>query len=79
VPLRPESNLPTAPRWTNHHGSVRAWCHLLVQYHGIDRCDRCGQPLEDGQWLSGLCRVCEEAVRKPTRPVEVVTSRRALL
>ncbi len=38
--------------------------HLVVQYHGIDRCDRCGQPLEDGQWLVGLCRACEQKANR---------------
>ena len=36
----------------------------FVTYHGIDRCDRCGKPLEDGQWLVGLCQSCEEALNK---------------
>jgi len=30
-----------------------------MTYHGIDRCDRCGQALEKGQWLLGLCKRCE--------------------
>ncbi len=30
-----------------------------MAYHGIDKCDRCGQSLEEGQWLVGLCRTCE--------------------
>jgi len=30
-----------------------------MTYHGIDRCDNCGWPLEEGQWLAGLCRRCE--------------------
>lgn len=32
-----------------------------MTYRGIDRCDRCGKPLEHGQWLSGLCKRCEKA------------------
>jgi len=30
-----------------------------VKYSGIDRCDECDKPLEDGQWLCGLCKRCE--------------------
>ncbi|MFQ5848050.1 MAG: hypothetical protein ACE5IQ_10345 [Candidatus Methylomirabilales bacterium] len=33
-----------------------------MPYNGIDKCDQCGKPLEEGQWLIGLCRACE---RKP--------------
>ncbi|MFB3145266.1 MAG: hypothetical protein ACE10F_11970 [Candidatus Methylomirabilales bacterium] len=32
-----------------------------MSYHGIDKCDSCGRPLEPGQGLSGLCKACEEA------------------
>ena len=32
-------------------------------YCGIDYCDSCGQPLEDGQWLSGLCQSCEQKAK----------------
>ena len=31
-----------------------------MTYHGIDNCDRCGKSLEDGRWLSGLCKRCEK-------------------
>ncbi len=34
-----------------------------MAYHGIDKCDRCGQSLEEGQWLVGLCRACEAGVK----------------
>ena len=45
-----------------------------VTYHAIDRCDRCGKPLEDGQWLVGLCQSCEEASNK--KRVKVAFNRR---
>lgn len=35
-----------------------------MTYHGIDRCDACANPLENGQWLIGLCRLCEDGRRK---------------
>ena len=47
-------------------------------YHGIDRCDRCGKALEDGQWLVGLCRGCE-AAKAPKQPVERIKPRKGLL
>ncbi len=53
--------------------------HLVVQYHGIDRCDGCGQPLEKGQSLSGLCKACEEARKVPKGPAETVIPKRGLL
>ncbi len=31
-----------------------------MTYKGINFCDRCGGSLEDGRWLSGICRRCEE-------------------
>ncbi len=39
-------------------------------YHGnrvydFKRCDECGAPLTERQWLYGLCKRCEEAVRTP--------------
>ena len=52
---------------------------MLVQYHGIDRCDNCGQPLEDGQWLLGLCLVCEQGQKNPKRLVEAVKPGRGVL
>ncbi len=33
----------------------------VVKYFGIDRCDECGRPLEQGQGLVGLCKACEKA------------------
>ncbi len=30
-----------------------------IHYYGIDHCDKCAKPLEDRQWLVGLCRKCE--------------------
>ena len=48
-------------------------------YHGIDRCDRCGQPLEQGQWLVGLCQSCEQVQKAPKRPVETMKPTKALV
>ncbi|MFQ5989007.1 MAG: hypothetical protein ACE5K9_03730 [Candidatus Methylomirabilales bacterium] len=31
-----------------------------VSYYGIDHCDKCAKPLENRQWLVGLCRKCEQ-------------------
>ncbi len=76
----PDRDLPAAPWRTSHHGSARAWGDSVVLYHGIDRCDRCGQPLEQGQWLSGLCKSCEQAQKAPRKkPTETVAPRRGLL
>ena len=50
-----------------------------MTYHGIDKCDRCGNLLESGQWLCGLCKACEEAEKAPRRPVETVKPRKGLL
>ncbi len=50
-----------------------------MTYHGMDNCDDCGRPLEQRQWLVGLCRACEQAKKKPKGPVETVTPRRTLL
>jgi len=36
-----------------------------MTYHGMDNCDDCGRPLEQRQWLVGLCRACEEARKAP--------------
>lgn len=35
-----------------------------MAYHGIDKCDRCGKSLEEGQWLVGLCRTCEQKANR---------------
>ena len=39
-----------------------------MRYFGIDRCDRCSQPLDKGEWLHGLCQGCRKALVK--RPGE---------
>ncbi len=49
-----------------------------MNYHGIDNCDKCAQPLEKGHWLVGLCRACE-AAKAPKRPVEMVKPTRGVL
>ena len=36
----------------------------MSPYRGIDKCDRCGRPLEKSGWLSGLCEACEEETSK---------------
>ncbi len=45
---------PLQPVWPQGGG---------MKYSGIDRCDQCGKPLEDGMWLSGLCKACEKEIR----------------
>ena len=49
----------------------------MMAYKGITFCDNCGKPLERGQWLSGLCRRCEE-VKAPKRPVSSLKPEKAL-
>ncbi len=58
--------------------SVRLHSEAMT-YTGIDKCDHCGQPLEDGQWLSGFCRACEMAQKAPKRPVAIVEPGRGVL
>ncbi len=41
-----------------------------MTYHGIDLCDNCGEVLEDGRSLAGLCEVCELAMKAAKRVVE---------
>ncbi len=49
-------------------------------YHGIDRCDNCGQPLEKRQSLCGLCKACEAAAKAPKgRPLETLKPRKGLV
>ncbi len=50
-----------------------------VTYHGIDCCDNCGQLLEQGQWLCGLCRACEQAQKMPKRSVEILEPTKGLV
>ena len=40
--------------------------HMKTQRTELENCDRCGRPLEKGQWIIGLCRRCE------AQPAEVV-------
>ncbi len=49
-----------------------------VTYHGIDKCDTCGQPLEKGQSLCGLCKACETKAKIKGRPVETVKPSRGI-
>ncbi len=41
-----------------------------LMYHGIDLCDNCGEPLEEGKWLSGLCQSYERGVEAAKRMLE---------
>ncbi len=50
-----------------------------VKYSGIDRCDVCGRPLEEGRSLSGICAKCEAAAKDAKRPVETVKPTRGIL
>ncbi len=50
-----------------------------MTYRRINFCDRCGKRLERGQWLCGLCRVCEAAAKAPKKPTETVIPKRGLL
>ncbi len=35
-----------------------------MSYDGIDKCDYCGQPLEEGRSLAGICEACEQSLRR---------------
>ena len=48
-------------------------------YYGIDRCDRCGQPLEEGRWLAGICAACDQTLKKPKRPVKILEPTKGLV
>ena len=50
-----------------------------MAYKGINFCDRCGEVLERGGWLSGLCKVCEAAAKAVKKPVRVVKPTRGVL
>ena len=50
-----------------------------MTYHGIDNCDHCGQLLEQGQWLVGLCKTCERIQKVPKKRRETVKPRKGLL
>ena len=53
-----------------------------MTYHGIDNCNHCGKPLEQGQWLVGLCRACEQAqekAKRPKRPIEILQPTKGLV
>ncbi len=39
-------------------------------YHGIDYCDACGEVLDEGKWLSGLCQSCEQAAKAAKRVLD---------
>ena len=39
----------------------------VMKYQGINFCDRCGGSLEDGRWLSGVCKKCEAKVNASDR------------
>ncbi len=46
------------------------------KYKGINFCDRCGEPLERLQWLSGLCKRCEKKANE--REARIVKPRKGL-
>ncbi len=53
--------------WHDHADAGRSptlqpvWVHGRgVKYRGINFCDNCGKPLEQGRWLAGLCKACEQ-------------------
>ncbi len=50
-----------------------------MKYSGIDRCDHCGQPLEERRSLSGICAKCEAVAKDAKRPVETVKPTRGIL
>ena len=50
-----------------------------MNFFGIDRCDNCGQLLEDGQWLVGLCKTCERIQKVPKKRRETVKPSKRLL
>ena len=50
-----------------------------MPYRGIDRCDRCGELLDRGGWLSGLCKVCEKRLQALKKPVRVIKPTRGVL
>ncbi len=43
----------------------------IVTYKGINFCDRCGQTLEEGRWLSGVCGGCEEKAKEHASSMKV--------
>ena len=66
-----------------HHepGELAGEMTREIVYHGIDgetmaydfkKCDECGGPLTEHQYLCGLCRACEEAAKIARRPAETV-------
>ena len=48
---------PEVPKVWAPGGDVMAFTH-------IDRCDKCGNLLSHGEWLSGLCKVCEREAKR---------------
>ncbi len=42
----------------------------MMDYTHIDVCDVCGEDLEDGRWLSGLCEACEAAAKAAKRVLD---------
>ena len=49
-------------------------------YRDLSKCDRCGRPLAEREWISGVCSRCHEAEKAPKdRPVEPLEPRTGLL
>ena len=46
-------------------------------YRDLSKCDRCGQPLAEREWISGVCSRCHEAEKAP-KPVEELKPRKGL-
>ncbi len=50
-----------------------------MTYQGIDNCEHCGKPLEERRWMHGVCEACEQAKKKPKRPVKILESNKRLI
>ncbi len=50
-----------------------------MTFYGINNCDDCGKPIEERQWLVGLCRACEMAPKPKKRPIEILEPTKGLV
>ena len=41
-----------------------------MEYTDIDSCEVCGEDLQDGRGMHGICEFCEEAKKNTKRAVE---------
>lgn len=54
--------------------------YVDLNYRDLSKCDRCGQPLAEREWISGVCSRCQEAETAPKgRTVEPLKPRKGLL